>query len=168
MVHMPHGEVDVNGRLLTVDGFALAPEQSAAGASLSATPTLTADLSVTTYLTPADQGITAGATLSGPAPATRPVTPTRVEHDHDLHGSDLERASSDAMKNVQNAAASHRPLPRPAGPPAAGAGAGARGRPDRGPGGALELLRDHVADGAGRAATAERIGRGRPPPRRRC
>lgn len=75
LVHMPHGEVDVTGRLLTVDGFALAPEQSAAGASLSATPTLTADLSVTTYLTPADQGITAGATLSGPAPATPAPTP---------------------------------------------------------------------------------------------
>ena len=33
MVHMPHGEVDVTGRLLTVDGFALAPEQSAAWSS---------------------------------------------------------------------------------------------------------------------------------------
>jgi len=77
MVHMPHGEVDVTGRLLTVDGFALAPEKSAAGASLSAIPTLTANLSVTTYLTPADQGIMAGATLSGPAPATSaPATPT--------------------------------------------------------------------------------------------
>ena len=77
MVHMPHGEVDVTGRLLTVDGFALAPEQNTAGASLSATPTLTANLSVTTYLTPADQGITAGATLTGPAPATSaPATPT--------------------------------------------------------------------------------------------
>ena len=77
MVHMPHGEVDVTGRLLTVDGFALAPQQNTAGASLSATPTLTASLSVTTYLTPADQGITAGATLSGPAPASpAPVTPT--------------------------------------------------------------------------------------------
>jgi Tfp pilus assembly protein PilO len=77
LVHMPHGEVDVTGRLLTVDGFALAPEQDTAGASLSATPTLTASLSVTTYLTPAAQGITAGATLSGPAPATpTPVTPT--------------------------------------------------------------------------------------------
>jgi Tfp pilus assembly protein PilO len=77
MVHMPQGKVDVTGRLLTVDGFALAPEQTAAGASLSATPTLTANLSVTTYLTPADQGITAGATLSGQAPATpAPVAPT--------------------------------------------------------------------------------------------
>ena len=77
MVHMPHGEVDVTGRLLTVDGFSLAPQKSAAGASLSATPILTANLTVTTYLTPADQGITAGATPSGPAPATpAPVTPT--------------------------------------------------------------------------------------------
>ena len=33
-------------------------------------PTLTAELSVTTYLTPADQGLTAGATPTGPAPAT--------------------------------------------------------------------------------------------------
>ena len=74
LVHMPHGEVDVTGRLLTVDGFALAPEESAGGASLSAIPTLTANLSVTTYLTPADQGITAGATLSGPAPV--PTTTT--------------------------------------------------------------------------------------------
>ena len=43
LVHMPRGEVDVTGRLLTVDGFALAPEESTAGASLSATPTLTAE-----------------------------------------------------------------------------------------------------------------------------
>ena len=75
LVHMPRGEVDVTGRLLTVDGFALSPEQSTGGASLSATPTLSASLSVTTYLTPADQGITAGATVSGPAPAT-PATST--------------------------------------------------------------------------------------------
>ena len=31
MVHMPHGEVDVTGRLLTVDGFALAPERERGG-----------------------------------------------------------------------------------------------------------------------------------------
>jgi Tfp pilus assembly protein PilO len=77
MVETPHGEVDVTGRLLTVDGFALAPQQSATGASVSAVPTLTASLSVTTYVTPADQGITAGATPGGPAPATpAPATPT--------------------------------------------------------------------------------------------
>ena len=31
MVHMPHGEVDVTGRLLTVDGFALAPRAERGG-----------------------------------------------------------------------------------------------------------------------------------------
>lgn len=79
MVHTPQVGVDVTGRLLTVDGFALAPEQTtgAPGASLSATPTLTAALSVTTYLTPADQGIAAGATPTGPAPvAETPVSST--------------------------------------------------------------------------------------------
>lgn len=76
MVEMPHGEVDVTGRLLTVDGFALATPKSAAGASLGATPTLIATLAVTTYITPADEGITAGATPSGPAPVTSAATPT--------------------------------------------------------------------------------------------
>ncbi len=69
MVETARSEVDVTGRLLTVDGFALAPEQGGAETSSSTIPTLTASLSVTSYLTPADQEITAGATLSGPAPA---------------------------------------------------------------------------------------------------
>ena len=76
MVQMPNGEIDVTGRLLTVDGFALSPEQSAGGASLSADPTLAASLAVTTYLTPADQGVTAGATPSGPPPGTSTTTAT--------------------------------------------------------------------------------------------
>jgi Tfp pilus assembly protein PilO len=77
MVQMPHGEVDVTGRLLTVDGFELAPPKNAGGASLGPTPTLTATLAVTTYLTPADQGITAGATPTGPALAsTAPASST--------------------------------------------------------------------------------------------
>ena len=76
MVQMPHGEVDVTGRLLTVDGFALAPPKSAGGASSGASSTLVASLAVTTYLTPADQGVTAGATSSGPAPVTSTATPT--------------------------------------------------------------------------------------------
>jgi type II secretory pathway pseudopilin PulG len=66
MVHMRDGLVDVNGRLLTVDGFTLTPVTS----ELTSTPVLTAKLSVTTFLTPADQGVTAGATPVGPAPAT--------------------------------------------------------------------------------------------------
>jgi hypothetical protein len=77
MVHTPDGDVDVNGRLLTVDGFALAPLELVGATSANPEPTLSADLSVTTYLTPADQGPTAGATPGGPAPATpAPATPT--------------------------------------------------------------------------------------------
>jgi Tfp pilus assembly protein PilO len=68
MVRTAHGAVDVNGRLLTVDAFTLAPIEAGTD-SVSLVPTLTADLSVTTYLTPADQGITAGATPTAPAPA---------------------------------------------------------------------------------------------------
>ena len=70
MVEMARSEVDVTGRLLTVDGFALAPEENAVETSSNTIPTLTASLAVTSYLTPADQETTAGATLSGPAPAT--------------------------------------------------------------------------------------------------
>jgi Tfp pilus assembly protein PilO len=105
MVHMSHGEVDVTGRLLTVDGFTLAPDQSTAGASLSAIPTLTASLSVTTYLTPADQGVTAGATLSGPAPAMpAPVTPTPTSS---------TTTTPDATANPSAAPTSSAPAPTP-------------------------------------------------------
>ena len=78
MVHTRQAKVDVNGRLLTVDAFTLEPEQtSTVGASLDPTPVLTASLAVTTYLTPAEQGITAGATPAAPAPATpAPASPT--------------------------------------------------------------------------------------------
>ncbi len=77
MVDMPQGNVDVTGRLLTVDGFALTPLDNTTGASLSPTPTLSAALAVTTYLSPADQGAAAGATPTGPAPATpTPVSGT--------------------------------------------------------------------------------------------
>ncbi len=80
MVHMRRGLVGVNGRLLTVDGFSLtpltAPTTASANPKAVATPTLSADLTVTTYLTPADQGTTAGATPSGPAPATSTPAPT--------------------------------------------------------------------------------------------
>ena len=69
MVRTAHGAVNVNGRLLTVDAFTLAPIEAGTD-SVSLVPTLTADLSVTTYLTPADQGITAGATPTAPAITT--------------------------------------------------------------------------------------------------
>lgn len=69
MVHSRHGLIDVNGRLLTVDAFSLTPVESEQG-SFNPIPTLTASLSVTSYVTPADQGITAGASPTAPAPAT--------------------------------------------------------------------------------------------------
>ena len=67
MVHTSGKAVDVHGRLLTVNGFTLEP--SSDPGSL-ANPVLTANLQVTTYLTPADQGLTGGATPSGPSSAT--------------------------------------------------------------------------------------------------
>jgi len=70
LVHTSGGVADVHGRLVTVDAFSLEPVQSDAGGASSPIPQLTADLTVTTYLTPADQGTTVGATPSGPAAAT--------------------------------------------------------------------------------------------------
>lgn len=52
-----------DGRLFTVDGFSLL------GGAPGSSPVLKASFSVTTYATPADQGLTLGASPSGPAPA---------------------------------------------------------------------------------------------------
>lgn len=64
MVHTGK-KIGIDGRLVTLNGFALTtePESSA----------LTANLSVTTYVTPPTQGVTAGDTLSEPAPVTTPT-----------------------------------------------------------------------------------------------
>jgi Tfp pilus assembly protein PilO len=72
LVHVRKGTADVRGRLLTVNSFTLGP----AGDGSTSGGTLTADLSVTTFLTPPDQGTTAGATPSGPAAATPALTST--------------------------------------------------------------------------------------------
>jgi hypothetical protein len=58
-----------DGRLFTIDGFSLA------GGGQSAT--LDANFLVTTYVTPEDQGLTAGASPSGPAPASPAETETQ-------------------------------------------------------------------------------------------
>jgi Tfp pilus assembly protein PilO len=69
----------VDGRLITVDGFALTADPD------KGFPRLNADLHVTTFVAPADQGLTAGATAAAPAattpapapaPATEPVEAT--------------------------------------------------------------------------------------------
>jgi hypothetical protein len=63
------GNVSVDGRLMTVDGFALTrdPENDF--------PSLLANFAVTTYVTPAVQGLTGGATPAGPAPASGTPAP---------------------------------------------------------------------------------------------
>jgi Tfp pilus assembly protein PilO len=62
-------EVASNGRLFTVDGFSLS--------SLGAGGQLDASLLVNTYVTPEAQGLTAGASPSGPAPLTPGETETQ-------------------------------------------------------------------------------------------
>ena len=68
----PGGKPRVNGRLLTVDGFSLLLE------SLEDFPKIDANFVVTSYLVPAEQGISAGATPAGPAPAGAPEAATPV------------------------------------------------------------------------------------------
>jgi len=69
-------EAHVRGRLLTVDGFSLAPVEDTAGGSPT-DPVLNVSLAVTTYVTPAEQGLVAGATPGAPAPTTpAPATTT--------------------------------------------------------------------------------------------
>jgi hypothetical protein len=72
MVHTRGSVVNVRGRLLTVNGFTLEPSDEG---SLT-NPVLTAGLDVTTYLTPADQGLTGGATPTGPSTTTPTLAST--------------------------------------------------------------------------------------------
>jgi len=65
LVESTNAKMTVDGRLLTINGFSLsAAESGSGGAELQAT------FSVTTYLTPPGQGITAGASPSAPAEAS--------------------------------------------------------------------------------------------------
>jgi hypothetical protein len=60
--------VQVSGRLLTIQGVTLALEnQSGVGAKKSSGNELSATITATAYVLPASQGLTAGATASGPA-----------------------------------------------------------------------------------------------------
>jgi Tfp pilus assembly protein PilO len=71
LVHSNESEVAVDGRLVTLDGFAL----NASGAG--GFPRLEANFAVTTYVTPPNQGLTAGATPTEPAPSVAaPATAT--------------------------------------------------------------------------------------------
>ncbi len=60
-----------DGRLVTVDGFALGPDD------LKQFPVLRATMVITTYVTPSDQGLTSGATpSSSPAASAAPASAT--------------------------------------------------------------------------------------------
>lgn len=60
------GQVSVDGRLMTIDGFDLSRDLE------HGFPSLTASVALTTYVTPPTQGLTADATASGPAPVSAP------------------------------------------------------------------------------------------------
>jgi Tfp pilus assembly protein PilO len=60
-------KMTINGRLVTIGSFALTKEVGEEGESESGSTKLSATFSVTTYLTPPGQGITAGASPTGPA-----------------------------------------------------------------------------------------------------
>ena len=62
-----NGDVLVKGRLMTVDGFSLTRDQE------NGFPSLLANFAITTYVTPEAEGLTAGATPSGPAPVAAPA-----------------------------------------------------------------------------------------------
>jgi len=63
-------KVTVDGRLVTIDSFSLEADQE------KGFPALQASFSLTTYLTPPDQGVTAGASPSAPPVATPAATTT--------------------------------------------------------------------------------------------
>lgn len=74
MVRVDGKGIGVDGRLLTVDGFALVPDPD------RGLPHLNASLRVSSYVAPPDQGLTGGATPAAPTPApgatTTPATTT--------------------------------------------------------------------------------------------
>ena len=61
-----------HGRLMTVDGFAMSADP------VKGFPSVAAEIAVTTYMVPADQGMAAGATPAGPAPVGSPDAPVPV------------------------------------------------------------------------------------------
>lgn len=67
LVKTTNEKVGVDGRLITINGFSLGEDSEAKF------PALQANFSVTTYLTPPNQGATAGASPEGPAEPTAAV-----------------------------------------------------------------------------------------------
>ena len=70
LVETKNSEVEVTGRLITISGFNLSADTN------KGFPNLAAEFTVTTYLVPPDQGVTAGATPTSPEPSTTQVSTT--------------------------------------------------------------------------------------------
>jgi hypothetical protein len=68
-VHVNGDRIVVRGRLMTIDGITFSNEQGDADASPGGD--LEAKVTATVYLAPKDEGVTAGATPSGPADPTQ-------------------------------------------------------------------------------------------------
>ncbi|MFL5899013.1 MAG: type 4a pilus biogenesis protein PilO [Solirubrobacterales bacterium] len=68
MVKTKNSKVDVTGRLITINGFTLGAEPN------KGFPELEASFTVTTFLVPPGEGITGGATTTGPEEATQVST----------------------------------------------------------------------------------------------
>jgi hypothetical protein len=68
-VRVANDDVLVSGRLVSVDSVSWASD-------LENFPRIRADVTATIYLSPLAQGVTAGATPTGPAPTTTPATTT--------------------------------------------------------------------------------------------
>jgi len=70
LVKTKNSEVEVTGRLITINGFNLKADQD------KGFPFLEASFTVTTFLVPPAQGVTGGATATSPEPATTQVATT--------------------------------------------------------------------------------------------
>lgn len=78
LVHTGSSNVAVDGRLVTLSGFALNTEEDESEGDQKPSNVLKATFAVTTYVTPPTQGVTAGATPSAPAPIATPAGATET------------------------------------------------------------------------------------------
>lgn len=74
-VQVVNGQVVVTGRLITIDNVEFKVPPVAGSAGSGGSPTVSATVSATVYLAPESQGVTAGATPSGPAGTSSAAAP---------------------------------------------------------------------------------------------
>ena len=71
-VRMRNEQLEVTGRLMRVESFSLAPDEEGF-------PNIKAEIGASSYLVPATEGVTDGATPAGPAGATPAAAPPATE-----------------------------------------------------------------------------------------